>query len=201
MSTLVLEVKFIDDTQSVDKEFADLTALSVWLHGQRESDFDWLCLHDNNNDYVFEGWSDIYQYIRENTGPIQWPVCDDLAINRVLVPHDLSQCGDACNCMKCNPSKSSCIALSEPEHSMEGSEWVIDPFDAYEPGELPPAPIGTVTFGELEDGAEFYVAMTWAYGSRNKLQKVMEDGEHNAVWCSATHIGELIPDGIRVVRA
>ena len=68
MSTLVLEVKFIDDTQSVDKEFADLTALSVWLHGQRESDFDWLCLHDNNNDYVFEGWSDIVQYIRENTG-------------------------------------------------------------------------------------------------------------------------------------
>lgn len=84
---------------------------------------------------------------------------------------------------------------------MEGSEWVIDPFDAYEPGELPPTPVGTVTFGELEDGAEFYVAMTWAYGSRNKLQKVMEDGEHNAVWCSATHIGELIPDGIRVVRA
>lgn len=64
-----------------------------------------------------------------------------------------------------------------------------------------PVPVGTVTFGELEDGAEFYVAMTWAYGSRNKLQKVMEDGEHNAVWCSATHIGELIPDGIRVVRA
>jgi len=166
MSTLVLEVKFIDDTQSVDKEFTDLTALSVWLHGQRESDFDWLCLHDNNNDYVFEGWSDIVQYIRENTGP-----------------------------------KSSCIALSKPEHSMEGSEWVIDPFDSYEPGELPPVPVGTLTFGELEDGAEFYIAMTWAYGSRNKLQKVMEDGEHNAVWCSATHIGELIPRGIRVVRA
>lgn len=97
--------------------------------------------------------------------------------------------------------KSSCIALSEPQDSMEGSEWVIDPFDAYEPGELPHVPVGTLTFGELEDGAEFYVAMTWAYGSRNKLQKVMEDGEHNAVWCSATHIGELIPDGIRVVRA
>lgn len=166
MSTLVLEVKFIDDTQSVDKEFTDLTALSVWLHGHRESDFDWLTLHDNNNDYVFEGWSDILQYIRENTGP-----------------------------------KSSCIALSEPQHSMEGSEWVTDPFDTYEPGELPHVPVGTLTFGELEDGAEFYVAMTWAYGSRNKLQKVMEDGEHNAVWCSATHIGELIPDGIRVILA
>lgn len=69
MSTLVLEVKFIDDTQSVDKEFTDLTDLSVWLHGHRESDFDWLTLHDNNNDYVFEGWSDILQYIKENTGP------------------------------------------------------------------------------------------------------------------------------------
>ncbi|QYN79889.1 hypothetical protein [Kosakonia phage Kc283] len=122
------------------------------------------------------------------------PVCYDQT-------HNLSQCGDACNCMKCNPAKSSCIALSEPQHSMEGSEWVIDPFDTYEPGELPHVPVGTLTFGELEDGAEFYVAMTWAYGSRNKLQKVMEDGEHNAVWCSATHIGELIPDGIRVVRA
>lgn len=136
------------------------------------------------------------------------PVCydqthrlDNLNWSHAESQHDLSQCGDACNCMKCNPSKSSCIALSEPQHSMEDSEWVIDPFDAYEPGELPPVPVGTLTFGELEDGAEFYIAMTWAYGSRNKLQKVMEDGEHNAVWCSATHIGELIPDGIRVVRA
>lgn len=201
MSTLVLEVQFIDDTHSTDMEFNDLTALSVWLHGHHQYDFEWLCLHDNNTDLVIDSWDDIWDYIRKNTGPTQWTVCDDLDINRALIPHDLSQCGDACNCMKCNPSKSSCIALSEPEHSMEGSEWVIDPFDAYEPGELPPTPVGTVTFGELEDGAEFYVAMTWAYGSRNKLQKVMEDGEHNAVWCNATHIGELIPDGIRVVRA
>lgn len=199
MSTLVLEVKFIDAMESVDKEFTDLTALSVWLHGQRESDFDWLCLHDNNNDYVFEGWSDIVQYIRENTGPV-------LTLERIAngvrgTLADLSQCGDACNCMKCNPTKSSCIALRASELNIEAINHPKAPTP--EQGDMSglPVPVGTVTFGELEDGAEFYVAMTWAYGSRNKLQKVMEDGEHNAVWCSATHIGELIPDGIRVVRA
>ncbi|QPL10844.1 hypothetical protein PP754_gp003 [Pectobacterium phage Possum] len=166
MSTLVLEVKFIDDTQSVDKEFTDLTDLSEWLHGHRESDFDWLTLDDNNNDYVFEGWSDILQYIEENTGP-----------------------------------KSSCIALRAFELNLPvvDASTLITP-DLSAESRIP-VPVETLTFGELEDGAEFYVAMTWAYGSRNKLQKVMEDGEHNAVWCSATHIGELIPDDVRVVRA
>ena len=221
MSTLVLEVQFSDDTHSTDMEFNDLTALSVWLHDHHQYDFEWLCLHDNNTDLVIDGWDDILQYIRENTGPVlpvheldanawDWIAKETAHLRSSM--NDLSQCGDACNCMKCsaatiersemvNPSKSSCIALSKPQHSMEGSEWVTDPFDTYEPEELPHVPVGTLTFGELEDGAEFYVAMTWAYGSRNKLQKVMEDGEHNAVWCSATHIGELIPDGIRVVRA
>ena len=114
---------------------------------------------------------------------------------------NLSECSPACNCMKCNPSKSSCIALRASELNLP----VVDASTLTTPDLIAesriPEPVGTVTFGELEDGAEFYVAMTWAYGSRNKLQKVMEDGEHNAVWCSATHIGELIPDGIRVVRA
>lgn len=195
MTTLfVLDYLTFDATHSTEKEFEDKASVYAWLLGQRESDFHYITLFHGDNEPV-DGWSDVIEFCR----PIK-PLTD------------LSVCGDACNCMKCseatiersemvNPSKSSCIALSEPEHSMEGSEWVIDPFDAYEPGELPPAPVGTVTFGELEDGAEFYIAMTWAYGSRNKLQKVMEDGEHNAVWCSATHIGELIPDGIRVVRA
>lgn len=125
---------------------------------------------------------------------------------------DLSVCSPACNCMKCseatiersemvNPSKSSCIALRASELNIEVINHPMAPTP--EQGDMSglPAPVGTVTFGELEDGAEFYVAMTWAYGSRNKLQKVMGDGEHSAVWCSATHIGELIPDGIRVVRA
>lgn len=186
MSTLVLEVKFIDGTQSQDIEFNSLESLSIWLRGQCESDFSWLTLHDNNNDYVFDSWDDIFQYINENNGPVL---------------HDLSVCGDACNCMKCNPSKSSCIALRTSELNIEVINHPMAPTP--EQGDMSglPVPVGTVTFGELEDGAEFYVAMTWAYGSRNKLQKVMEDGEHNAVWCSATHIGELIPDGIRVVRA
>lgn len=143
------------------------------------------------------------------------------------------------NTITCTHGKGlACPVCYDQTHSLENSEFVVDPFDTYEQHELPPdatksscialraselnievinhpmaptpeqgdmsglpTPVGTVTFGELEDGAEFYVAMTWAYGSRNKLQKVMEDGEHNAVWCSATHIGELIPDGIRVVRA
>ncbi len=199
MSTLVLEVKFIDDTQSVDKEFTDLTALSVWLHGQRESDFDWLCLHDNINDYVFEGWSDIVQYITENTGP-------------VLSTHDLSQCGDACNCMKCNPSKSSCIALRASELNIEAIDQPA--LDTLEPEDLNGIPVrvgdslefqplpGIIRFHELEDGAEFWLAQTFAYGGRQKLQKTLEDGgPHNAVYVNDHHIGLIIPDDRLVIRA
>lgn len=36
------------------------------------------------------------------------PVCYDQT-------HNLSHCGEACNCMKCNPSKSSCIARRAAE--------------------------------------------------------------------------------------
>lgn len=122
------------------------------------------------------------------------PVCYDQT-------HNLSQCGDACNCMKCNPSKSSCIALSEPEHSMEGSEWVIDPFDAYEPGELPPAPKRVIgTFGALPDGAYFYLRATFPYGSQRVHQKVLEDGPHNAVWAEDTSRGVSIPDDVQCVE-
>ena len=126
---------------------------------------------------------------------------DNLNWSHAESQHDLSKCGDACNCMKCNPSKSSCIALRASELNIEVINHPMAPTP--EQGDMSglPVPVGTITFGELEDGAEFYIAMTWAYGSRNKLQKVMEDGEHNAVWCNATHIGELIPDGIRVIRA
>lgn len=176
MTTLVLEVKFIDDTQSVDKEFTDLTALSVWLHGQRESDFDWLCLHDNNNDYVFEGWSDIIQYIRENTGP-------------VLPTHDLSQCGDACNCMKCNPAKSASIALRATKFNLP----VVD----VSGGELP----RVERFGDLPDGTLFYLAQTYAYGGRQKYQKTLEDGgDHNAVWDNDPNTTARIRDNFLVIR-
>lgn len=201
MSTLVLEVKFIDDTQSVDKEFADLTALSVWLHGQRESDFDWLCLHDNNNDYVFEGWSDIYQYIRENTGAPKWPVPVDNVLNHSLIPHDLSECGEACNCMKCseatiersemvNPSKSSSIALRVVELNLP----VVDVGES----DLP----RVERFDDLPDGTLFYLAQTYAYGGRQKYQKVMEDGGlHNAVLYTESYSGIRVPDMQLVIRA
>lgn len=154
MSTLVLEVKFIDDTQSVDKEFTDLTALSVWLHGQRESDFNWLCLHDINNDYVFEGWSDILQYIKENTGP-----------------------------------KSSCIALREAELNLP----VVD----VGASDLP----SVERFGALPDGTLFYLAQTYAYGSRQKYQKTLEDGgDHNAVWDNDPNTTARIRDNFLVIR-
>lgn len=181
MSTLVLEVKFIDDTQSVDKEFTDLTALSVWLHGQRESDFDWLCLHDNNNDYVFEGWSDIVQYIRENTGPVKTPdVCPAVCTH-----------GKGLNCPECWPtSKSSCIALRASELNM--------PHVDVSEGELP----SVERFGDLPDGTLFYLAQTYAYGGRQKCQKVMEDsGLHNALLYTESYSGIRVPDMQLVIRA
>lgn len=188
MSTLVLTIAYFDDAHVHEWEFKSLNAIKIYLAGDDTDNISMIKLKDTNTDITCEGIDSIYQYIRENTGP-------------VLPTHDLSQCGDACNCLKCNPTKSSCIALRTSELNIEVINHPMAPTP--EQGDMSglPVPVDTVTFGELEDGAEFYIAMTWAYGSRNKLQKVMEDGEHNAVWCSATHIGELIPEGIRVVRA
>lgn len=40
-----------------------------------------------------------------------------------------------------------------------------------------------IKFHELEDGAKFMIAQTWAYGSRSVFIKTMEDGKHhNTVW-------------------
>lgn len=175
MSTLVLEVKFIDDTQSQDIEFNSLESLSIWLRGQCESDFSWLTLHDNNNDYVFDSWDDIFQYINENNGPVL---------------HDLSVCGDACNCMKCNPSKSSCIALRASELNL--------PVDDIGTSELP----RVERFGDLPDGTLFYLAQTYAYGGRKKLIKTLEDGgPHNAVYNEYGGIGIQLRNEQLVFRA
>lgn len=39
-----------------------------------------------------------------------------------------------------------------------------------------------IKFHELEDGAQFMFAQTWAYGDRNVWQKASEDGDtHNCV--------------------
>ena len=146
------------------------------------------------------------------------PVCydqthrlDNLNWAHAESQHDLSQCGDACNCMKCNPSKSSCIALRASELNMR----VIDhpALDLLDPSDLNGIPVrvgdslefqplpGIIRFNELEDGAEFWLAQTFAYGGRQKLQKTLEDGgPHNAVYVNDHHIGLIIPDNRLVIR-
>lgn len=128
------------------------------------------------------------------------------------LPPDLSQCGDACNCMKCNPSKSSCIALRASELNIEAIDQPA--LDTLEPSDLNGIPVrvddslefqplpGIIRFNELEDGAEFWLAQTFAYGGRQKLQKTLEDGgPHNAVYVNDHHIGLIIPDDRLVIRA
>lgn len=204
MSTLVLEVQFVDNVTSIDKEFDSLDAVRSYLNGQRETDYEWLCLHDNNTDMVLEGWSDIHQYIRENTSMVKTPnVCP------VVCTH-----GKGLACPVCY----------DQSHSWEDSEFVVDPFDTYEEGELPSKSscialraselnlphidssktenVQPVPFSELPDGALFYYAETYAYGSRIKFQKTLEDGgEHNAVHVVNTNMGVNVPDDRMVIPA
>lgn len=227
----VLEYRFIDGEHDHEKEFPNTAKLLGFLNGQRESDFDWLCLHDNNTDLVIDGWSDIYQYIHENTGAVKTPdscsitcthgkglacpVCYDQTYN-------LSQCGDACNCMKCRIGE-----IPSVDEQWANSEPVIDPFDVYEPHELPPdAPKSSSIalreaelnlphvdvdgsdlprverFGDLPDGTLFYLAQTYAYGGRKKLIKTLEDGGlHNAVYNEYGGIGINVDANRLVIRA
>ena len=102
---------------------------------------------------------------------------------------NLSECSPACNCMKCNPSKSSCIAL-------RASELTLPHVDVSE-GELP----RVERFGDLPDGTLFYLAQTYAYGGRQKYQKVLEDGGlHNAVLYTESYSGMRVPDMQLVIR-
>ena len=111
------------------------------------------------------------------------PVCYDQT-------HNLSQCGDACNCMKCNPSKSSSIALRAVELTL--------PHVDVSGSELP----RVERFSDLPDGTLFYLAQTYAYGGRQKYQKTLEDGgPHNAVYASDTNLGMAVPDMQLVFRA
>lgn len=99
METLVLCYVFADDTSEHEKEFIDLPSVKKWLDGQRETDFSSIDLYDNNQGLlVIEGWSNIHQYISENTGPI--------------------------------------LPTYNQSHSWEDSEFIVDPFDTYEQGEL-----------------------------------------------------------------
>lgn len=71
METLVLCYVFADDTSEQEKEFIDLPSVKKWLDGQRETDFSSIDLYDNNQGLlIIEGWSNIHQYIRENTGDV-----------------------------------------------------------------------------------------------------------------------------------
>lgn len=71
METLVLWYVFADDTSEQEKEFIDLPSVKKWLDGQRETDFSSIDLCDSNQGLlVIEGWSNIHQYIRENTGDV-----------------------------------------------------------------------------------------------------------------------------------
>lgn len=88
MTTLfVLDYLTFDATHSTEKEFEDKASVYAWLLGQRESDFHCITLFHGDNEPV-DGWSDVIEFCR----PIK-PLTD------------LSVCGDACNCMKCNPAK------------------------------------------------------------------------------------------------
>lgn len=174
MSTLILEVQFIDNVTSVDKEFDSLDALRTYLNGQRETDYEWLCLHDTNTDMVIEGWSDIHQYINENTGEFK---------------HHLSECSPACNCMYCKLSKSS----SEAHRASVSLSSTFIP-STFESPQIE-------RFSDLPDGAIFYLAQTYAYGGRQALIKTLEDGgEHNAVYAVYGGIGIHINDDRLVIR-
>lgn len=143
------------------------------------------------------------------------------------LPPDLSQCGDACNCMKCRdahtvkviddhmalnpfpPSKSSCIALRASQLNIE----VIDQpaLATLEPEDLKGIPVRVgdsleflppvERFKDLPDGTLFYLAQTYAYGGRQKYQKVLEDGGlHNAVLYTDSYSGMRVPDMKLVIR-
>lgn len=105
---------------------------------------------------------------------------------------NLSKCSPACNCMKCNPSKSPCIALRASELNLPHVDVGASDLPRVE------------RFGDLPDGTLFYLAQTYAYGGRQKLQKTLEDGgEHNAVYVNMAVSGQctVIPDDRLVIRA
>lgn len=111
------------------------------------------------------------------------PVCYDQT-------HNLSQCGDACNCLKCNPSKNASIALRATELNM--------PHVDVGGSDLP----RVERFGDLPDGTLFYLAQTYAYGGRQMYQKTLEDGgDHNAVYAKDTNLAMTVPDMQLVFRA
>lgn len=143
---------------------------------------------------------------------------------------NLSECSPACNCMKCNPSKSSCIALRASELNLPHidsstlnepamramsrnptvteAEMVLNELMAPKPTGILTSPLADyelpvpVRFSDLPDGTLFYLAQTYAYGGRKKLIKTLEDGgPHNAVYNEYGGIGIQVHDDRLVIRA
>lgn len=173
MTTLfVLDYLTFDATHSTEKEFENKASVYAWLLGQRESDFHYITLFHGDNEPV-DGWSDVIEFCR----PIK-PLTD------------LSVCSDACNCMKCNPSKTLCNASCDVQEQTKPITSLNSKSPQIE------------RFSELPDGALFYYAQTYAYGGRIKFQKTLEDGgKHNAVHVVNTNIGVIVPDDRLVIRA
>lgn len=197
MTTLfVLDYLMIDNPHSQEKEFEDRSSVYAWLLGQRESDFGYITLFHGENEPV-DGWSDVIAFCRPKTPDVCPAVCTH---------------GKGLNCPVCWPSKSSCIALRASElnintidhltvNTLEPSDLNGIPMRVGDSIEFQPLP-GIIRFHELEDGTEFWLAQTFAYGGRQKLQKTLEDGgPHNAVYVNDHHIGLIIPDDRLVIRA
>lgn len=88
------------------------------------------------------------------------------------------------------PSKTACIALRALELNLP----VVDVSGS----DLP----RVERFGDLPDGTLFYLAQTYAYGGRQKYQKVVEDGDnHNAVSVKDPSMTMRVPNMQLVFRA
>lgn len=102
---------------------------------------------------------------------------------------NLSECSPACNCIKCNPSKTLCNAPCDAE-SETSTNVSPEPF----------IPV-MERFSDLPDGTEFYDAMTYGYSNRKLYQKTMEDGgDHSAVEVGNTSIGVRVNGFQLVIR-
>lgn len=181
--SIIVTYKLID-SHEMEKEFFALSAVGDWVSGIGQDMFDYILIEGENDAFIdnMQTLWDMIHTIKDDANCTQH--------SYFPTTNDLSVCGPACNCMKCNPSKSSCIAL-------RASELNLPHIDSSTTENVEPVP-----FSELPDGALFYNAATYAYGSRIKLQKTLEDGgNHNAVHVVNTNIVTLVPDDAMVIPA
>lgn len=85
--SIIVTYKLID-TCELEKEFFALSAVAEWVTGIGQDMFEYITV-TNEQDAVIEDMQTLF----------------DMVALIEHKPHDLSQCGDACNCMKCNPAK------------------------------------------------------------------------------------------------